>query len=166
MAAGRKASGPLEVSSPRGQPACAVSRSTMPHLRQLDPPPWSDAGAPRQRTPSPLHGANTPSYVVLLGALPECLPFRRRWARGLGHDLRRSAARDFRRQGVSEGEIMKLCGWKTRATFDRYDIIDEADLAEAVAKRFKGQPTANKRETMANIGTPTAQPSPLSCSPV
>jgi integrase len=52
------------------------------------------------------------------------------------HDLRRSAARDFRRAGVSEGEIMELCGWETRAMFDRYNIIDEQDLARAVAKRF------------------------------
>src|SRR5947207_3705724 len=99
--------------------------------------------------------------------------FRRVWTRAckkaglegrLVHDLRRSAARDFRRRGVSEGEIMKLCGWKTRAMFDRYNIIDEADLAEAVAKRFEGQPTANKRQTKANI--PTAMPprSPLSSS--
>ena len=57
----------------------------------------------------------------------------------LVHDLRRTAARDFRRQGVSEGEIMKLCGWKARSMFDRYDIIDEADLAAAVAKRFNGK---------------------------
>jgi len=64
----------------------------------------------------------------------------------LMHDLRRTAARDFRRAGVSEGEIMKLCGWKTRAMFDRCNIIDEADLASAVAKRF---PPAN--------GTVTAQ---------
>jgi len=48
--------------------------------------------------------------------------------------------------------------------FDRYNIIDEADLAEAVAKRFEGQPTANKRQTMANIPTAIASPSPLSCS--
>jgi integrase len=54
----------------------------------------------------------------------------------LVHDLRRSAARDFRRAGVSEGEIMRLCGWETRSMFDRYNIIDEADLAAAVAKRF------------------------------
>ena len=92
--------------------------------------------------------------------------FRRVWNRAckkaglegrLVHDLRRSAARDFRRQGVSEGEIMKLCGWKTRAMFDRYNIIDEADLAQAVAKRFNGKTTAN-------TNTPTASPSPLSSS--
>ncbi len=80
--------------------------------------------------------------------------FRRTWIRAckkagldgrLVHDLRRTAARDFRRQGVSEGEIMRLCGWKTRAMFDRYNIIDEADLAEAVAKRFNG----NMRQTLA-----------------
>ncbi len=82
----------------------------------------------------------------------------------LVHDLRRTAARDFRRRGVSEGEIMRLCGWKTRAMFDRYNIIDEADLAEAVAKRFQTQPTANNRQTSAYIGTPTAPPSPLSSS--
>ncbi|MBI1967605.1 MAG: hypothetical protein HYS40_06415 [Gemmatimonadetes bacterium] len=45
----------------------------------------------------------------------------------------------FRRKGVSEGELMKLCGWKTRAMFDRYNIIDEIDLAQAVAKRFNGK---------------------------
>ena len=60
----------------------------------------------------------------------------------LVHDLRRSAARDFRRAGVSEGEIMRLCGWETRSMFDRYNIIDEADLASAVAKRFNGKVTA------------------------
>ena len=99
--------------------------------------------------------------------------FRRVWIRAckkaglegrLVHDLRRTAARDFRRRGVSEGEIMKLCGWKTRAMFDRYNIIDEADLAQAVAKRFGGAVTANKGQTTANIGTPTPPPSPLSSS--
>jgi len=50
------------------------------------------------------------------------------------HDLRRTAARNMRRAGLSEGEIMALCGWDTPSMFRRYDIIDEADLAAAVAK--------------------------------
>ncbi len=58
------------------------------------------------------------------------------------HDLRRTFARDMRRAGVSEGEIMKLAGWRTRSMFDRYNIIDEQDLAAAVAKRFNGQGAA------------------------
>jgi len=85
--------------------------------------------------------------------------FRKTWATAckvaglegrLVHDLRRTAARDFRRAGVSEGEIMKLCGWKTRDMFDRYNIIDQADLTRAVARRFStvqndnGKVTANK----------------------
>ncbi len=52
----------------------------------------------------------------------------------LVHDIRRTVARNLRRVGVSEGVIMKLCGWDTRSTFDRYNIIDEQDLAQAVAK--------------------------------
>lgn len=81
--------------------------------------------------------------------------FRKVWERActaagvsgrLVHDLRRTAARDFRRAGVSEGEIMKLCGWKTRDMFDRYNIIDSADLSRAVAQRFNGKVTANKSE--------------------
>ncbi len=37
---------------------------------------------------------------------------------------------------------MKVCGWKQRAMFDRYDIINEANFTEAVAKRFNGKPAA------------------------
>ena len=53
------------------------------------------------------------------------------------HDLRRTAARDMRHAGVSEGEIMRMCGWRTRSMFDGYNVIDEVDLAAAVAKRFE-----------------------------
>jgi len=50
------------------------------------------------------------------------------------HDFRRTAARNLRRAGVDEGTIMKLCGWDTRAMFDRYNIIDERDLRAGVQK--------------------------------
>jgi hypothetical protein len=72
--------------------------------------------------------------------------------------LRGGAHWNFRRQGVSEGQIMKLCGWKTRAMFDRYNIIDEIDLAQAVATRFNGKVTAKS-------GTPATDGASLSCSP-
>ena len=80
----------------------------------------------------------------------------------LVHDLRRTAARDFRQHGVSEGEIMKLCGWKTRSMFDRYNIIDEADLGRAVERRFA---PANGKQAANTEGAAAPAPS-LSSSPV
>ena len=50
------------------------------------------------------------------------------------HDLRRTGARNLRRLGVSEGVIQKIGGWKTRSVFDRYNIIDTADLEDAARR--------------------------------
>jgi len=36
--------------------------------------------------------------------------------------------------GRARKTIMKIDDWKTRAVFDRYNIVDEKDLAEAAAK--------------------------------
>lgn len=58
-------------------------------------------------------------------------------------------ARAFRRAGVSEREIMTLCGWRTRAMFARYNVIDEADLARAVAKRFGANDTVKRQSAPA-----------------
>jgi integrase len=77
----------------------------------------------------------------------------------LVRDLRRTAARDFRRAGVSEGVIMKLCGWRTRSMFDRYNIINEEDLAHVVAQRSNGTVAAQSE------GSPAASDL-LSSSPV
>ena len=50
------------------------------------------------------------------------------------HDMRRSAIRNFRKAGLSESDGMKLSGHKTRAVYDRYDIIDDEDSRQAMRR--------------------------------
>ena len=46
------------------------------------------------------------------------------------HDLRRTAAREFQRQGFTEGQIMRMCGWETDSMFRRYNIVTQDDIRE------------------------------------
>ena len=70
------------------------------------------------------------------------------------HDFRRTAARDYR--GVmTEQEIMDLCGWKTRSTFERHNIVRAEDVDAGLAKRFGANGTVTGQLEPSKAGTPS-----------
>jgi integrase len=48
------------------------------------------------------------------------------------HDLRRSFVTRARRVGVPESVVMRMSGHRTRAVFERYNVVDTQDLRAAV----------------------------------
>jgi integrase len=52
----------------------------------------------------------------------------------LFHDLRRSAARNMDRAGVSRHIAMQITGHKTESMYRRYNIVTESDIRAALAK--------------------------------
>jgi integrase len=48
------------------------------------------------------------------------------------HDMRRSFCTNARKQHLAESVIMRISGHKTRTVFERYNIVDDDDVLEAV----------------------------------
>jgi integrase len=107
----------------------AVERKTgriIPHVFHNDGEPikymrraWLSA-CKRAATITHPNGVKEVRRPHLLGRLP--------------HDFRRTAVRNLVRAGVPERVAMQLTGHKTRSVFDRYNIVNERDLRDGVAR--------------------------------
>ncbi len=77
---------------------------------------------------------------------------KKAWVGLLIHDLRRCAARNLSRAGVSEVVAMKITGHKTNSMYRRYRIVDESELREAQERLQSHLKSQVRKSKVAAIG--------------
>jgi len=81
---------------------------------------------------------------------------RARHAAGLDHirfhDLRRSFVTNARKRGVPESVVMRVSGHRTRSVFERYNIVNDEDVRDAVKVIEAGQGSRWRKAEGENLG--------------